>query len=258
MTSLLAVRHSAPLFLMCAALVACGPKFVGDYAPTSTGEESSSGTIVTSGGTGTVGETTLGETTLGETTAGETTSDETTLGETTAAPVMHPQCQTAFPEPAPALPPINFNVDGTPKFDDWTDISCDEVPLDKICGGPDELPCNGQCLRGQPGGLGVCTFADIDIWCDGEGEAVGYMEGECWACSPADRRALACCEFPEGYDCRAWPYPADGPVGSVCARHEDCEVGLICGPHKGAGYGICMCPEVAELSVAPPSECFSW
>ncbi|MCY1012794.1 hypothetical protein OV079_46125 [Nannocystis pusilla] len=196
-------------------------------------------------------------TSMGETT-GTTAEPLTTTADSqssTSGGVQHMVCEVPFPEPAPPLPPINFGPDARPRFDDWTDLDCGSLTA-VACGRPEDPPCNGICLRGTAEGPGVCTFADIDIWCDGEGEAIGYGEGTCWACSPSEARALACCEFPEGFDCRDWPYPSDGPPGSICARHEDCEPGLVCGAHRGEGYGICQCPGLVAEDVAPPQSCF--
>ncbi|MCY1056556.1 hypothetical protein [Nannocystis sp. SCPEA4] len=166
---------------------------------------------------------------------------------------LHAACELPFPEPAPALPPINMGPDDTPKFDDWTDLACESL-ADLTC----DAQC-GRCLRGVEDGPGVCSFSDADIWCDGDGEAVGYGgEDACYICSPPEVRAFACCNFPEGFDCRVWPYPSDGPPGSICARHEDCEPGLVCGPHRGTGYGVCQCPGIADPdTVTPPESCFN-
>jgi hypothetical protein len=193
-----------------------------------------------------------------EETTSATTGPLTTTADSqssTSGGAQHAVCEVPFPEPAPPLPPINFAPDATPRFDDWTDLDCANLTA-TACGRPEDPPCNGICLRGTADGPGVCTFGDIDIWCDGEGEAIGYGEGTCWACSPSAVRALACCEFPDGYDCRHWPYPSDGPPGSICARHEDCEAGLVCGAHRGKGYGICQCPGLDPEDVAPPQSCF--
>ena len=228
----------------------CGPKMLGGL-PDGAAEDAT--TIVgTSGATGTDAAT------LADTTAtGAGVSDTASSGATTAAPLLHPSCEAPFPEPAPMLPPVNQGPDAHPHFDDWTKIACADVPADKTCGAPGDPPCNGLCVRGVPDGSGVCTFGDADIWCDGEGEALSYAEGACWVCSPLELHALACCAQLPGFDCRTWPFPADGPPGSVCARHEDCEPGLVCGAHRGAGYGICQCAGLEPDTVAPPDFCFT-
>jgi hypothetical protein len=75
---------------------------------------------------------------------------------------------------------------------------------------------------------------------------------------PIEAHAAACCNEIPGVDCREWPYPADGAPGMVCARHEDCEPGLVCGPPTGSGYGICQCPETYGSEPGPASYCWSW
>ena len=75
---------------------------------------------------------------------------------------------------------------------------------------------------------------------------------------PVESHAAACCNEIPGVDCREWPYPGDGSPGMVCARHEDCEPGLVCGPPSGSGYGICMCPEIYGMEPGPAPWCWPW
>ena len=101
-----------------------------------------------------------------------------------------------------------------------------------------------MCRFGGEGG-GVCTSFDVDIWCDGEGEVVGYGDG-CFLCMSAAHHMRACCEFPESWDCRLWPFEGTSGPRMVCATHDDCEAGLVCAsPRAGddTGYGVCQCPE---------------
>ncbi|PCC72397.1 hypothetical protein NAEX_05477 [Nannocystis exedens] len=222
---------------------ASGPAASATEAPESESESESEGASAT---------TSPSETTSS---SGEPLTTAADSQSSTSGGAQHLDCEVPFPEPAPPLPPINIGPDARPRFDDWTDLDCESLTA-VACGRPQDPPCSGICLRGTAGGPGVCTFPDIDIWCGGEGEAIGYGEGTCWACSPSEARALACCEFPDGFDCRDWPYPSDGPPGSICARHEDCEPGLVCGAHRGEGYGICQCPGLVAEDVAPPQSCF--
>ena len=114
-----------------------------------------------------------------------------------------------------------------------------------------------HCLRMTEAGEGVCVYGDGDSACDGEGEVAGYREGQCWICMPAVVHKAACCEGIDGVDCRTWPFPGDSRPGLVCARHEDCEPGLICGSSQGSGYGICQCPEMIGREPFPDSpSCF--
>lgn len=204
----------------------------------------------------------------GEPTGGATeteTSTSTATGSSTGGtdsgsdPAQHPRCNEPFPDPPPELPPgINLGPDGTPRFSDWEGLACDDPDVEavELCMSDGECT-SGYCLISNDA-YGVCTFADIDIWCDGEGEVIGYGDGECWMCAPVEAHARACCEYGEdgGWDCRAWPFDGSGPPGSVCATHEDCEPGLVCGPHSGEGYGICQCPEVIGSELVPADGCY--
>jgi hypothetical protein len=42
----------------------------------------------------------------------------------------------------------------------------------------------------------------------------------------------------------------------VCARHEDCEPGLVCGGGSySKGYGICQCPGLSGDGLSPGPNC---
>lgn len=169
-----------------------------------------------------------------------------------SAGLLNAHCSKPLPAAAPDVPRVRTNSVGRPLFDLWRDHDCEDVTW-TVC--TDQSDCgSGGCLPGTPGGEGVCTYIDVDLHCDGEGEALNYMEGACWICSPTEVHARACCDGIAGFDCRAWPFPANGPPGSVCARHEDCEPGLLCGPGGtyAEGYGICQCP---GANVEPPDTC---
>lgn len=166
----------------------------------------------------------------------------------------HRECAEAPPSPLPPLPPINMLATGRPAFDTWRDIPCEQVDA-PLCSEGESPPWEcGSCILGVAGANdGVCNYFDADNSCDGEGEAIGFGEGTCQVCGPVEARARACCEGLEGFDCRSWPYDADGRPGTICARHEDCEPGLVCAaPSGGAGYGVCACPGVLPSS---PSHC---
>lgn len=167
--------------------------------------------------------------------------------DTAVGGAQHPSCAAPPPDPLPALPAdITWDDAGRPRFAGWEDISCEDVPRDATAAG-----CEGQVLDG------ICFFPNADIWCDGEGEVIGWRDGECWLCGTPQAHASACCEGTGTVDCRIWPYPSDGVIGSPCARHADCEAGLVCGDSRGSGYGICQCAgEAAAYDVSPPDSCF--
>lgn len=159
----------------------------------------------------------------------------------------HALCAEPFPAVPPELPEVQRNAEGRPAFDEWRDLACADAGNDLCTEGTN----TGLCFKGTPDAeQGVLTMWDIDLWCDGEGPVTGY-NGQCWMCMPVEDHAAACCAGLEGFDCRAWPFPADGKPGTVCARHEDCEPGLVCGTAEGEGYGICQCPGLAQVE---PSE----
>ncbi|HWB78504.1 MAG TPA: hypothetical protein VG755_26250, partial [Nannocystaceae bacterium] len=175
----------------------------------------------------------------------------------TGAPgVMHAACTTPFPDVPPALPSINTADDGRPAFALWQDLACDApgVPGSTCTEGG----CAVQVCTQLGGDYGVCTTGDIDIWCDGEGEVVGTVDGSCWICMYPELHARACCEEPAGhFDCRHWPFTEErSTIGQVCATHGDCEDGLACSANAGEGYGICACPETPSNEIIPGNECF--
>jgi hypothetical protein len=259
------------LLILTLGILGCSPKILGGL-PETTGDESTLGvestglgettaatdqdTYVSATEVGTTVDTTVdtSATEVGTTDVGTTDVSTTDIG-TTGPGEQHRECEQPFPQPAPALPSVNIDAQGVPLFDGWTKIACEDVTA-QPCGAEGDPACNGICLRGTDDGPGVCGGIDIDIWCDGEGEAINYDEFGCWVCAEVELHALACCNDLPGFDCRTWPYPSDGPIGSVCARHDDCESGLVCGAHKGEGYGICQCPGLNAEDVVPPGSCF--
>lgn len=179
-------------------------------------------------------------------------------GETTGtAGTQHPACTSAAPSPLPALPSINTDAAGRPNFDLWRDQPCGGGAY--LCGAAGSAagcPTQSICLQSDPSIGGVCTYGDSDTSCDGEGEVIGYGDGTCWMCASIEAHSDACCAALPGFDCRAWPYPADGTPGMVCARHEDCEPGLVCGSGSySKGYGICQCPGLSGDGLSPGPNC---
>jgi len=194
----------------------------------------------------------------------DTDTDTDSDGDTdTGSEITHPDCTEHYPDPPPPVPEVNMDETGRPYFDHWRDHECDNVTY-LLC--RDNLAeCvlwegeDGWCYQLEDGGEGVCAFPDLDIWCSGGIQAVlSYKDGDCFMCLPVVSHAAACCEGIPGVDCRAWPYPADGRPGMVCARHEDGEGGRLCGPTKGSGYGTCQCPEVYGTNPDLGPDCWPW
>ena len=171
---------------------------------------------------------------------------------------QHASCAAPVTE-VPRLPPINVDATGRPYFDTWRDLTIGEF-LDHGCAAQTDTDCSENdldvcLLLGTGTGAGVCSYVDVDIWCDGEGEIFSWRDGECLLCMPIASHAAACTAGIAGVDCRSWPYLSDGKPGMVCAAHEDCEPGLICGEGAGSGYGVCQCPDL-PAAPRPANDCF--
>jgi len=204
-------------------------------------------------GKSSLGETSPGDDDDGEASGGEssgTDDGETDPGVTSmdpgptdggGGPGQHAACSAPAPAPLPALPAINMLPGGTPAFTAWEPLTSDCDALVGVVS-----ICEGGCPEQQciPEDKGVCAEYDIDIWCDGEGEATGFGDG-CFICLSAEQHARGCCAVPESFDCRTWPYAGTSGPDMICATHEDCEPGLVCASPNAmpTGYGVCRCPE---------------
>lgn len=297
------MRTFVPYLVLLVSLPCCAPKSVGAIddsgaadATMTTGASEGADPLTTTGDasattagpaetTGVVGET--GEPSTGDTASGSSGGAETGGG------IQHASCQAPPPSPLPPLPHVNFTGD-TPDFALWQAFACDdpEVAGEQSCG-QDSDCASDNCVT-FTGSAGVCSYADIDIWCDGEGGVMGSADGACWICLEPMQHARACCDDPDGgFDCRAWPFTdTPGIVGQVCAVHEDCEPGLLCSEPKWAtsfdpnfqfctqdadcdegtcdelfnqcgtekphfaGYGICACPGTDSMTIVPGDACF--
>jgi hypothetical protein len=170
--------------------------------------------------------------------------------------IQHHSCADPVPDDLPPLPAINVDATGRPLFDYWRDLAPGDLP-DLACTAATAADCpDGGCLVLDIGsGAGVCSAPDADRLCDGDGEAMGWGDGACFACVSLASHAFACDAGIEGVDCRAWPFPADGVPGAICGAHEDCEPGLVCGASDGGGYGVCQCPDLPS-DPSPAPTCF--
>lgn len=270
-------------------LPCCAPKSVGAID-----ESGADSTMTTADSEATDALTTIDEPPPATTTVGpgETTGGSSESGDTGEV-VQHASCQAPLPDPLPALPHVKFAGD-TPTFALWQALACDDP---EVAGAPtcsQDSDCAGENCVDFTGSAGVCSYADIDIWCDGEGEVMGSTDGACWICLEPFEHARACCDDPNGgFDCRSWPFTdTPGIVGQVCAVHEDCQAGLVCSDPKWysvtkpngqpcsedadcdegvcdelfnqcgteepkfAGYGICACPGTDSMEIVPGDACF--
>jgi hypothetical protein len=160
-------------------------------------------------------------------------------------PVRHPSCSKYLLPPMRELPNIASDARGRPSFDLWRDIPCADVADYPLCtpealAGTTAWGCD-SCWIGQPGDQGICSTGYGTTDCTVESELLSLRDGTCRTCAPIEAHARACCARLPGFDCRAWPYPSDSQPGEACARHADCEPGLVC-IQGGVGYGMCVCP----------------
>lgn len=164
--------------------------------------------------------------------------------------IRHASCAQSFAAGAAEPDGIDRDPGGRPRFDLWRDLGCGPSVMWGYCDSPTELGADrcSTCLWGGEGvDYAVCVGPDVGQDCGPGSAPAGYSAGvgdatQCVTCLAAAARALVCCDKQPGYDCREWPYPADGRPGMLCARHADCEPGLEC-KANAHGYGTCECPE---------------
>jgi hypothetical protein len=165
----------------------------------------------------------------------------------------HESCEHRAPRPMPAPPPVTSDASGRPTFDLWR-AECEPLEETILCAPFESFSC-GHCLdQGEQANGFACLVGGPPVNCQPDEVAVGFGNGQCHACITTAQKVLACCNGLTEFDCRAWPYDQDpsGP-GDLCARHSDCESGLVC---KGGrdGYGVCLCPE-REVAADNRAEC---
>jgi hypothetical protein len=173
-------------------------------------------------------------------------------------PITHASCIVAPPSAAPA-PAVKRDATGRPTFDWWRDLDCGAIPALETCREDlDTWSCQ-QCLYASEAteagaaDAGLCVYDWNLSDCLQLYHAVANVrQGSCLLCETPEWKAQACCSGALGIDCRAWPYPADSRPGEPCARHADCEPGLLCKVSAGMDFGVCTCPE----AVPSPTSCF--
>jgi hypothetical protein len=178
-------------------------------------------------------------------------------GHDQVAPIKHAACMSELPTVLPDVPSVDVTPAGRPNFDLWRDLDCSMINDVTLCDSTTICDTSGKyglCI--QFGSQGICGIDD-DTMCDGGEYVVGSQDGKCQGCASIAQHAGACCLGLQGFDCRAWPYPSDGKPGMVCARHEDCEPGLLCGAGEGEGFGICQCPGLNSPPILGSIQCFT-
>jgi hypothetical protein len=181
-------------------------------------------------------------------------------GDAASLPPQHASC--TMPNTASDLEALVVPTDarGRPSFDWWRDISCEEVTVWETCT-PDlngrSRDCE-QCIRGDElAETGLCLGDYRPAFCESiNNQTVGELsEKGCLFCADNRMRRHACCNQIAGFDCRSWPYPSNSELGGLCARHADCEPGLVCKTIADWPFGSCTCPEV---NLAQYTECSYW
>jgi hypothetical protein len=148
---------------------------------------------------------------------------------------------------------VGVSATGRPWFDSYHDISCADLTGAPTCANDSDCP-NAFCLQ-----KGIATGVCVAPSSSTSTLLISFDDGSCLAELTFEAQAKACCAKLSGFDCREWPYPHDGKPGQTCARHEDCEPGLLCKSGAGVdltispvhGTGICMCSEVDEHAPLP-------
>lgn len=172
-------------------------------------------------------------------------------------------CAEPLPDPLPDPPAVARDGNDRPRFASWENID-PAAAGDFYCNPMQEIACgsaagnNNVChVVDAATGDGYCTSGEAAIDCGGADQVMGYGDGSCWICAPVASHTALCAQGVAGVDCRIWPYPGNGTAGQICAVHEDCGAGLLCGAAAGDGYGVCMCPEDLGTNPAPPESCFN-
>jgi hypothetical protein len=166
--------------------------------------------------------------------------------------VRHASCKKAFPAHIPGLPELRTDATGRPTFDLWRDLGC--ATLDFACHDDGQGISCGLC--GDHDDEPRCYAAGSEPKCARDQTAMGYGDGKCAACTSHVEKARACCKHTKSVDCRAWPFARDSGPHQLCARHEDCQPGLVCKGGEARGtYGLCLCPETAIEQAAEEDAC---
>jgi len=175
--------------------------------------------------------------------------------ETAPVVVLHATCAEPPPEPLPASPSVASDASGRPELDLYRDLDCDLLAAIARCAEADPADpyaCT-HCL-GAPG----APAADAVCVPQARRGCVPVFHGSgCVSCVAPEVKARACC-IGLDVDCRAWPFDASSRPGEPCARHSDCEPGLLCAALDAeTRFGLCSCPEQSALP-APALDACLW
>jgi hypothetical protein len=176
------------------------------------------------------------------------------------AGTIHPACSVPRGTSLPPVVGVHGDASGRPAFDFWRDLGCESVADYPTCEVPRQVTALGDwhCYKcSYRTGTGICSADDSTRCATSGNELLTLGEGRCHLCAPVEAKARACCAELPDIDCRAWPYPANSKPGEGCARHDDCEPGLVCRVLADQGYGLCVCPDASLPSEAGVNDCGS-
>jgi hypothetical protein len=132
---------------------------------------------------------------------------------------------------------------GRPEFDLFLELECAALEHHETCDAAVErggaLECE-HCLGNHDSerAAGAVCVPRARRGCI----AVAHGAG-CISCVAPEAKAQACCLGLE-IDCRPWPFEQSSGPGELCARHDDCEAGLLCKTlAEERRFGVCSCPE---------------
>lgn len=181
--------------------------------------------------------------------------DSETIEEAPRPPTRHDACGEPLPEPVPESPPVATTPGGRPEFDLFFELDCGQFGDHASCTADDRDP--HACARCLSQHEDTAPESAVCVPRAQRGCIAVAHGGGCVSCVAPEAKAKACC-LGRDIDCRSWPFDAGSAPGELCARHEDCEPGLLCKTlPEERRFGLCMCPE-QEALLAPALNACLW
>jgi hypothetical protein len=175
----------------------------------------------------------------GEPAATDASPEDAAADATVPAVARHDSCAFSAPSTLPEPPVVDVDASGRPLFDGYRDLACPDEASVELC--PPEVVCvTGSCLSRDRETTGLCQSSGFVARVP-----AAFGAGKCVAWLTPGELAAACCAELPGFVCEDWPYRrASGRLG-LCARHDDCEDGLVCKQLADAEVrvGVCVCPD---------------
>jgi hypothetical protein len=183
----------------------------------------------------------------------EAVTDGGTVENAPTPPAKHPACDEPLPEPLPESPPVATTPGGRPEFDQFLELDCDQFQDQASCTADDRAPF--ACARCLSAREDTAPERAVCVPLAQRGCIVVAHGGGCLSCVAPEAKARACC-LGLDIDCRPWPFDAGSGPGELCARHDDCQPGLLCKAlPEERRFGLCTCPERAPPLAPALNEC---